>query len=323
MWLHRRSEEPAPTEAICYWKKSKLSGIGSHLKCRYAADLNGDEDNKEREQSPGDIPGGEKKFLQAILTTERQNGFDSLILHHHSEPEKLQQLSLHILSDLFFSSGGNTYDEFASFCSKKMEESTCREAAWRTRGQTSTSLWQKLRFGRITASNVYEAAHCHTSDGALVEKLFGAKKVDSPAMRRGRLLEPEVLREVERMLHVKVDKIGIVLHLDMPFLGASPDGITDDAIIEIKCPTLDRTKRNYISLSGDLSHKCMAQLQMQMYMTGKRKGIFCVASPGFEEDGLVEIHELIFDEGLIRNIIAKALVFWKDFVFSKLRRKSY
>lgn len=28
-WLHRRSEEPSPTEVLCYWKKSKLSNVGS------------------------------------------------------------------------------------------------------------------------------------------------------------------------------------------------------------------------------------------------------------------------------------------------------
>lgn len=29
MWLHRRSEEPAPTEVVCYWKKPVLSQVGT------------------------------------------------------------------------------------------------------------------------------------------------------------------------------------------------------------------------------------------------------------------------------------------------------
>ncbi|KAK4882184.1 hypothetical protein RN001_005503 [Aquatica leii] len=32
MWTHRRSEDPTPTEVACYWKKSRLSGIGTVLK---------------------------------------------------------------------------------------------------------------------------------------------------------------------------------------------------------------------------------------------------------------------------------------------------
>ena len=33
MWIHRRSEDPAPTEVACYWKKSCLSSVGTRI-CR-------------------------------------------------------------------------------------------------------------------------------------------------------------------------------------------------------------------------------------------------------------------------------------------------
>ena len=32
MWVHRRSEEPSCTSTECYWKKSKLSQVGTSLK---------------------------------------------------------------------------------------------------------------------------------------------------------------------------------------------------------------------------------------------------------------------------------------------------
>lgn len=32
MWTHRRSEDPTPTEVACYWRKSRLSGIGTVIK---------------------------------------------------------------------------------------------------------------------------------------------------------------------------------------------------------------------------------------------------------------------------------------------------
>lgn len=28
-WVHRRSEEPTPTEVECYWRKGKLSRVGT------------------------------------------------------------------------------------------------------------------------------------------------------------------------------------------------------------------------------------------------------------------------------------------------------
>ncbi|KAK2578407.1 hypothetical protein KPH14_012739 [Odynerus spinipes] len=39
MWVHRRREDPAPTDIACYWKKSRLSGVGTVLKFVEAKDL--------------------------------------------------------------------------------------------------------------------------------------------------------------------------------------------------------------------------------------------------------------------------------------------
>ncbi|KAF5286925.1 hypothetical protein FQA39_LY00458 [Lamprigera yunnana] len=39
MWIHRRSEEPPCTAVACYWKKSKLSRVGSSLKYMTAKEL--------------------------------------------------------------------------------------------------------------------------------------------------------------------------------------------------------------------------------------------------------------------------------------------
>lgn len=39
MWVHRRSEEPSCTSTECYWKKSKLSRVGSSLKYLTAKEL--------------------------------------------------------------------------------------------------------------------------------------------------------------------------------------------------------------------------------------------------------------------------------------------
>lgn len=32
MWMHRRTEEPSPTEVTSYWKKPRLSSVGTSLK---------------------------------------------------------------------------------------------------------------------------------------------------------------------------------------------------------------------------------------------------------------------------------------------------
>ncbi|VVC86639.1 unnamed protein product [Leptidea sinapis] len=32
MWTHRRGEDPTPADVACYWKKSRISGIGTVIK---------------------------------------------------------------------------------------------------------------------------------------------------------------------------------------------------------------------------------------------------------------------------------------------------
>lgn len=39
MYIHRKSEEQSPTKIECYWKKPKLSSVGTTLKCIIAKSL--------------------------------------------------------------------------------------------------------------------------------------------------------------------------------------------------------------------------------------------------------------------------------------------
>lgn len=55
-----------------------------------------------------------------------------------------------------------------------------------------------LRYGRITPSKAYDAAHCNVLDWTLTQSMLGASKLrDTEAMKRGRFLESQVLKELE------------------------------------------------------------------------------------------------------------------------------
>nr|CAI5831935.1 unnamed protein product [Callosobruchus analis] len=75
-----------------------------------------------------------------------------------------------------------------------------------TKDQADSPLWFELRYGRITASMAHETSKCKTVDG------------------------------VEKIKNVKIKKCGFFLSNEHPTLGASPDGVTDEHVIEIKCP---------------------------------------------------------------------------------------
>lgn len=70
----------------------------------------------------------------------------------------------------------------------------------KTRQQSNDLLWFDLRYGRITASKLYEVARCKT-DGSLVNQILGiSKKYDNIFMKRGRALEDDVLKSVSKKL---------------------------------------------------------------------------------------------------------------------------
>lgn len=53
-------------------------------------------------------------------------------------------------------------------------------------------------------------------------------------MERGKRLEGEVLKEVEKKTKQKFKRSGLILHPSLPIFGASPDGINETSVVEIK-----------------------------------------------------------------------------------------
>ena len=101
-------------------------------------------------------------------------------------------------------------------------------------------LWFEGRYGKITASKLYEAVQCHKSSGNLVHKIIGAsKKFDNPHMARGKFLEDKVITVEEKHLSKPIQKCSLILMSVHPMLGASPDGIGDDFVVEVKCPSTE------------------------------------------------------------------------------------
>ena len=118
-----------------------------------------------------------------------------------------------------------------------------------TRGQSQSTLWYNHRIGRITASQFGRVAKCKLSayPTSLVEYIMQYKCPDPsiPAIRWGRVNEERAFQKYEEFMqenHVNftVRHSGLCLHADYPFLGASPDGVTNcqccgEGLLEIKC----------------------------------------------------------------------------------------
>ena len=61
--------------------------------------------------------------------------------------------------------------------------------------------------------------------------------INSRSLKHGRLYERVAIEQFENMYDIKVNRCGLSVSEDRPYLAATPDGIiSNDRIIEVKCP---------------------------------------------------------------------------------------
>ncbi|XP_031359073.1 uncharacterized protein LOC116182672 [Photinus pyralis] len=169
MWVHRRSEEPSPTEITSYWKKPRLSAVGTSLKFVTAAEF-----RKTRNTTPG--PSEAATIVPELTKAAESANLTGHLLKYTSDAyeDKFECLSVYKLMCKFAAEGGSECSDFLKFATTRMIPSVCTDAAKMTKLQAKSPLWHELRFGRITASKLYEFAHCKTADGTLIEGVIGA-----------------------------------------------------------------------------------------------------------------------------------------------------
>lgn len=141
--------------------------------------------------------------------------------------------------------------------------------------------------------------------------LGGGRKLTTPAIERGINLEHKVLQVLKTGKKMQIPKCGLFTRPEFPIFGASPDGITSTHVIEIKCPSKDKTYMNYIK-DGQVTKKYYAQIQLQMLLARRQKGYFVVASPQFKTSKEVEIVEVELNEKELFDLMDKTLMFWSN-----------
>lgn len=242
-WIHRKSENPSCTSTECFWKKPILSTVGASIKYKEINEIVEKKTNFDPQKIKID-----NNFLQLILKHPKAQNCDSHIINFYST-QPSQKLSMHYLSIAYKGDKSNVR-MFNQFCGESLTSENCILIEKQTCQQSANYLWFELRYGRVTASIIFEAVYCKTEDGSLVEKVLSNKNMDSMAIKRGRRLENEVLSEVEKKVsklygECKIKTCGLFLNKQYPMLRASPDGISKNAIFEIKCPATEKTVSNY------------------------------------------------------------------------------
>ena len=308
MWMHRRIEEPAPTSTACYWKKPPLAQAVTHVEYIKIKDLK----NNSREVDVKDS----SHFLDLVLKEMKERNHDCQLSRHFMVFDIKRTASVHQMMIEFCKGNSTDVTEFLKLASEILKPEICVLINKATVDQYKTHIWGEMRYGRATGSRIYEVAQCQTSSGSLVEEMIGVAKVrDNVAMERGKRLEKDVIAALEVFAKTKIYPSGLLLDAQYPILGASPDGVGKDFVIEIKCPASMSASSRYVNKSGKISIKYYGQLQLQMFMAKVQHGKFLVASRNFEKTKRFSLYDVPYDAIFTLNMIEKAMKFWKKNVF--------
>ena len=98
--------------------------------------------------------------------------------------------------------------------------------------------WLKLRGNMLTASDAASAIGTNsyqTPDDLLLKKCgLGEKFTGNEATEWGTKMEPVAIELFEEQSGEKVNELGLIPHPDHPWMGGSPDGLTDtNCLVEI------------------------------------------------------------------------------------------
>ena len=140
--------------------------------------------------------------------------------------------------------------------------------------------WFAARLGKVTASRMsdmmartksgYGAGRANYMAELICERLTGqgAERFTNAAMQWGTETEPQARAAYAFLTDAEVEETGFAIHPDIPYLGASPDGLVGaDGLVEIKCPN---TATHIETLLSDaVPQKYLLQMQTQMACTGR------------------------------------------------------
>ena len=238
------------------------------------------------------------------------------------DKDLLESVEVIKMENLIKSFGRGNFKDFHDHCVKIMSENSnlLEVANDLTVEQADVNIWHELRVGRVTASRLYETTKCTMSRGSLVDKFLGKRSGWSFAMMRGTVLEEFVFEEVKKEFP-KLQRAGLIMNQKVhPFFAASPDGLHKDFVLEIKCPSTKNTFEQYIDVDK-LSRKYFAQIQLQMFITGKTKALLAVASLDFEKSREITKIWIPFDQSYMDEMIGQASEFYEKAIFPALKRK--
>jgi len=176
--------------------------------------------------------------------------------------------------------------------------------------------WHAARIGAITGSEAWKllvkprnkSDRYSVTTQEYISDLIGETltgwypSISTEATRWGIEQEPNAL-EAYRSKYGPVQRIGAAIKSELgDKVLCSPDAITEQLLIEIKCPWLSRN--HILHLQGHIKKEYFAQIQFNMWVTERSQAHFVSYDPRFPSNLQLGVHLVELDEKMIRQFEA-------------------
>lgn len=188
--------------------------------------------------------------------------------------------------------------------------------------QQGSPEWLAVRLGRVTASRVadviaktktgYSTSRAGYMAELICERLTGKPfdQFTNADMQRGTELEPIARAMYELEKDVSVSQVGFVVHPTLDMAGASPDGLVEDGLLEIKCPR-PHIHLDYLE-SGKPPSKYLPQMAWQCICTQRGWVDFVSYCADMPEDLQLYIVRYTPDVDYLKELEAEVTKFLAD-----------
>ena len=183
--------------------------------------------------------------------------------------------------------------------------------------QQRTDAWHQLRIGKVTASRVADIiAKTKTGPSAsrenylaqlVCERLTGkpAESYSNAAMSWGTDTEPFARAAYEARMDILVTEVGFIDHPWITNSGASPDGLANEGLVEIKCP--NTATHIDTLLSRTVPAKYITQMMFQMACADRPWCDFVSFDPRLPERHQLFIKRINYDPEMV-NLLENSVI---------------
>ncbi|XP_005177079.1 uncharacterized protein LOC101890694 [Musca domestica] len=264
-------------------------------------------------------------FLEAVL--DEMEGQDlkdaALYRHFRGVTEEFEPIYIHHTLLDSTNNGIKDANTFLQYMEEQCKQGIFDRVAAISKNCYKSSLWLETQYMRLRCSLIHRIASRKDTieDEQILEALFCKNRdfnvEDKQQMKQHKRF---ILKQTEKLENKTYHECGLLISESYPYICASPDGITDDHIVEIKAPKTDEEFEKYLEGRETIAPKYMAQIQIQMYTANVTKALYCVLSPTFDTNGALHYVWVQADMEFVASLLSAAEDFWKEVVFPRLAK---